>query len=202
LTVESIQHGRKNTGVEQGILGGRPCKYEWGHFEQEMETSQEVWNSPHMKQWVLDNWNQSWTTSFRKTVWGRYACRDKKANIAAKAKEWRSGVRGRLSKKGIGFRKKDKEVKQTWNINDLEEFLKGQKLDMENETIVDFYDGEIIDLSKDSYQFDHIEGHSGALENLAVTKEQYNQMKNMWTLDETLDACEKLLRYWRPEVLK
>ena len=75
-------------------------------------------------------------------------------------------------------------------------------MNLEKGTCVDFYDGTLIYLNEESWQLDHYEKADNSLDNLVLTREQYNQMKNCWTVDETLDACERLLKFWRPNTLK
>jgi hypothetical protein len=170
--------------------------------------------------------------SFRKTLWAKFGKTNTSVSTPEKAKAWRQSPRGRLSKKIQKFKQKttplrikiplvdvSKSLQQRlnsfnrrtttiegiiMNLKDLVEHLEEkQQLNLENNTVVDYYSGEVLDLVNDTWQLDHIDPDGGnGLENACITREQYNQMKNAWTIEETLDACEKLLKNLRPNVLK
>lgn len=188
--------------------------------------------SPHMKKWMVENWGKTEdeiNRQFRKTLWAKFK---KEAGVESRTIEWRQSPRGRLSKKIQRFKQKTAPLRikiplvdvskslqkrlnsfssrrttiegTIMNLKDLVKYLEEkQQLNLENNTVIDYYSGEVLDLVNDTWQLDHIDPDGGnGLENACITREQYNQMKNAWTIEETLDACEKLLKNLRPNVLK
>ena len=200
---------RKNDGGEYGILGGRPPVYDWDAFAKEMNEKDpdKYYLSPHMKKWLLENWGkteQEIQSSFRKQLWNKFG-KNPTTSVSSpeKQKAYRESVRGRLSKRFTKFRNK-KGLVSTQGLADLINRLEEvQKLDLEKNTILDYYSGELLNLEEDNWQLDHIDPQGGNnADNCALTLEQYNQMKNAWSIEETLDACERLLKNLRPHVLK
>lgn len=204
--VESIQFDRKNDGGEHGIKGGRPPVYDYASFEKEMieNDPDHYYLSEHMKIWMIENWGttrEHIQETLRKTLWRKFAGPSQESLDASKAA--RQTLRGRLNKRSRSFKNKNNAEKASWSINDLVDYLEEfQELNLEKGTCVDFYDGTLIYLNEESWQLDHYEKADNSLHNLVLTREQYNQMKNCWTVDETLDACERLLKFWRPNTLK
>tara|TARA_Y100001937_G_scaffold108768_1_gene152743 strand:+ start:3049 stop:3765 length:717 start_codon:yes stop_codon:yes gene_type:complete len=169
--------------------------------------------------------------SFRKTLWNKFGKNPATtATTPEKQKAYRQSTRGKLGKRLARFKTKSPSLykrakvvnvqasldsrRNTFNkrkgegkvsnlttlINHLE---KTQNLNLETNTIEDYYTREIINLTEDSWQLDHIDPQGGNnVENCGLTLEQYNQMKNAWTIEETLNACEKLLKNLRPDALK
>jgi hypothetical protein len=206
MKIHSIQADRENDGGEHGIKGGRPLVYDYAAFEKEMleNDPSHYYLSEHMKLWMIKNWGISRERiqeSFRKTLWQRFAGPSKASEDAAKAR--RQTIGGILQKRSASFRSRSGAERTYWKGAELIEYLEEfQELDLENATCIDFYDGTVIDLKNEVWQFDHYERGDNGLHNLVVTREQYNQMKNCWTVDETLDACVRLIEFWRPNLLK
>jgi hypothetical protein len=206
MKIHSIQADRENDGGEHGIKGGRPLVYDYAAFEKEMleNDPSHYYLSEHMKLWMIKNWGISRERiqeSFRKTLWQRFAGPSKASEDAAKAR--RQTIGGKLQKRSASFRNRSGAERTYWKGAELIEYLEEfQELDLENGTCIDFYDGTVIDLKNEVWQFDHYERGDNGLHNLVVTREQYNQMKNCWTVDETLDACVRLIEFWRPNLLK
>jgi hypothetical protein len=206
MKIHSIQSDRENDGGEHGIKGGRPLVYDYAAFEKEMleNDPSHYYLSEHMKLWMIKNWGISRERiqeSFRKTLWQRFAGPSKASEDAAKAR--RQTIGGKLQKRSASFRNRSGAERTYWKGAELIEYLEEfQELDLENGTCIDFYDGTVIDLKNEVWQFDHYERGDNGLHNLVVTREQYNQMKNCWTVDETLDACVRLIEFWRPNLLK
>jgi hypothetical protein len=206
MKIHSIQADRENDGGEHGIKGGRPLVYDYAAFEKEMleNDPSHYYLSEHMKLWMIKNWGISRERiqeSFRKTLWQRFAGPSKASEDAAKAR--RQTIGGILQKRSASFRSRSGAERTYWKGAELIEYLEEfQELDLENATCIDFYDGTVIDLNNEVWQFDHYERGDNGLHNLVVTREQYNQMKNCWTVDETLDACVRLIEFWRPNLLK
>tara|TARA_R110002153_G_scaffold211271_1_gene363907 strand:- start:113 stop:748 length:636 start_codon:yes stop_codon:yes gene_type:complete len=206
MKIHSIQSDRENDGGEHGIKGGRPPVYDYAAFEKEMieNDPDHYYLSEHMKLWTIKNWGltrERIQESFRKTLWAKFAGPSKES--AKATKDRRQTIRGRLQKRSASFRNRSGAEKTYWKGADLIDYLEEfQGLDLDNATCIDFYDGTVIDLNNEVWQFDHYERGDNSLDNLVVTREQYNQMKNCWTVDETLDACVRLIEFWRPNLLK
>lgn len=204
--VYSIQFDRKNDGSQHGIKGGRPLVYDYAAFEKEMieNDPDHYYLSEHMKLWMIENWGTTREyiqETLRKGLWRRFSGPSQESLDASKAR--RKTLRARLNHKGTSFKTKKNAEKASWSIQDLVDYLEEfQELNLEKGTCLDFYDGTLIYLNEESWQLDHYEVADNSLDNLVLTREQYNQMKNCWTIDETLDACERLLKVWRPSIIK
>ena len=65
--------------------------------------------------------------------------------------------------------------------------------------ITDYISGEVIDITKDNYAFDHIipvsRGGTNKLDNLAIVSPITNKVKSDLTKDELLDFCKKIWEY-------
>ena len=83
---------------------------------------------------------------------------------------------------------------------------KTQNLDVEADTIDDYWTGETINLNKDAHAFDHLlpksRGGKGELDNLVVTIRQNNLMHSNMTKEEFLERCKAVLRIHDPAILK
>jgi len=92
---------------------------------------------------------------------------------------------------GENGRNINKEIKQTFNIDDvLEKF---------GENTICYLSGEKINLYEKTYNFDHIipvsRGGDNSLENLGITHEIVNYMKGNLMPDELLYWCKKILEH-------
>ena len=204
--VQSIQFDRKDDGSQHGVKGGRPLVYDYAAFEKEMieNDPDHYYLSEHMKLWMIENWGTTREyiqKALRKSLWRRFSGPSQESLDASKA--YRQTLKARLEHRSRSFKKKKNAEKASWSTQDLVDYLEEfQELDLEKGTCLDFYDGTLIYLNEENWQLDHYEVADNSLDNLVLTREQYNQMKNCWTIDETLDACERLLKAWRPSTLK
>lgn len=102
--------------------------------------------------------------------------------------DWKEKLRGAINKFSTR-----KEVKTKLGYKDVLNKYNQQT------TIIDYISGEIIDITKDDYNFDHIipvsKGGSNELDNLAIVSPTTNKVKNDLTKDELLDFCKKILEY-------
>ena len=68
-----------------------------------------------------------------------------------------------------------------------------------NYIVTDYISGDIIDITKDDYNLDHIipraKGGLNTIDNLAIVTPITNKVKSDLTKEELLDFCEKILKY-------
>ena len=68
-----------------------------------------------------------------------------------------------------------------------------------NYIVTDYISGDIIDITKDDYNLDHIilraKGGLNTNDNLAIVTPITNKVKSDLTKEELLDFCEKILKY-------
>lgn len=223
--MRSVQYGRENTGAEHGIKGGRPRVWNWELIEEVMvelgldPNSNRPKGNDYMEAltpgtalniWFMEEYGN---VPSRKTLWNFLSPNGarKKVSTAARNKtnhksRRKETFRGKLSKKlsHSKARKKFEDREKTATLeNVLESLRKTQNLNSDETSLVCCYTGMEIDLLNDNWQLDHIHPDGGhTANNVCVTFEQINQMKNCWTIEETCDMAIQILKHLRPEVLR
>jgi len=223
--MRSVQYDRENTGAEHGVKGGRPRVWNWELIEEVMvelgldPNSNRPKGNDYMEAltpgtalniWFLEEYG---ALPSRKTLWNFLSPNGarKKASTADRNKtnhksRRKETFRGKLSKKlsHSKSRKKFDDREKTATLkNVLNVLKKEQNLSSDETSLVCCYTGIEIDLINDNWQLDHIDPDGGhTADNVCVTLEQINQMKNCWTIEETCDMAIQILKHLRPEVLK
>lgn len=85
--------------------------------------------------------------------------------------------------------------------DEMEKFSYKEVLNKYNNStiITDYISGDIIDITKDNYNLDHIipkaKGGLNTIDNLAIVTPTSNKVKSDLTKEELLEFCEKMLKY-------
>ncbi|MEO1944254.1 MAG: hypothetical protein ABGY11_08120 [Candidatus Thioglobus sp.] len=203
--------------------------YNWRPFEEEMERTGEGHCSNHMLAWAKEYYGQCpsrGTLSYRygKGVKERqHAYRNKRMKTVPKALLGRridtfknkspstmvsNTVTAREGERGTLKRALHNRIRRGWGNmfttdETIEHLIKVQKYNPNDETIEDYYSKERYNIMDIKFHLDHIDPEgANTLDNLALTKDIYNQMKHNLIPSEFLRLMEILLRANRPELFK
>jgi hypothetical protein len=205
--------------------GYRYSKEQWQAFEKEMEDSGAGYCSNHMLNWALENFGRkpskaTLSNRFNKEVAKRTYEKTVKRRATAigliekrlsffknrkKFLQKRLSVQECSGRNAVLERSIYNRLKKRWGNLTTEEVIqyleKTQNFDRETSMINDYYSGERFHIMKVPFQLDHIDPTKGnEVENLALTKADYNQMKTSLQVEEWFKSMEVILRYNKPEL--
>lgn len=204
-------------------------KYNWQPFEEEMERTGEGYCSNYMIAWATEYYGRrpskgTLAYNFGNGVKERqHAYRRKRMKTVFKALLGKRidtfknhspstmvsyTVTAREGERGTLRRALYNRIRRGWGNmfttdEAMEHLIKVQKYNPEDETIVDYYSEERYNVMDTKFHLDHIDPEgANTLDNLALTKDIYNQMKHNLIPSEFMRLMEIILRAQKPEIFK